>query len=380
MPHAQIEMVFAIASRAAVVAPTRAVSSRQVTRASAAPKNAAAAGVSLTALASVAPAHALTLQEFESGLESTADQLGKFSDAAVKTGAEVGKAATGAAEILGAASKPVVEAASPLVKTGVDKIAGVAMPAVESAKGAVGDAAKSAVSAAGVSDETLAAVQDKATAVSGTVGDKVTPIVGGAFDSAKDFIATADAETILVDSLVLGAVLLLAPPVLGAIGGAIKGYAGSVAPVDALGMIVKDNTKLIDIRDSVACATEGICSLPSGSKSNYVKSAYKKLPANERGALRDAFKVEAEIAALTIDSLKAIKKGDSLIIMDRNGDKLAELVAKSLTSLGYGPVYTLQGGFRGWKNASLGVAAEKRSFALAELVTGTTDQKFLPGN
>ena len=82
-------MVFAIASRAAVVAPTRAVNSRQVARASAAPKNAAAAGVSLTALASVAPAHALTLQEFESGLESTADQLGKFSDAAVKTGTEV---------------------------------------------------------------------------------------------------------------------------------------------------------------------------------------------------------------------------------------------------------------------------------------------------
>lgn len=71
--------------------------------------------------------------------------------------------------------------------------------------------------------------------------------------------------------------------------------------------------------------------------------------------MRNPIEVEAESTALIISQLKRVSKGKPVIIIDSN-HSVAKLVAKKLSGLGFGQVYTVYGGFDGrggWVSSGL---------------------------
>ena len=65
--------------------------------------------------------------------------------------------------------------------------------------------------------------------------------------------------------------------------------------------------------------------------------------------------MEANLTALKVASLKGVKKGTKVLILDANGGGDATKVAKALASQGFGKTFVVQGGFNGWANAGLAI-------------------------
>ena len=55
-------------------------------------------------------------------------------------------------------------------------------------------------------------------------------------------------------------------------------------------------------------------------------------------------------------SLKGVKRGTKVLVLDNNGRGDATKVAKALGAQGFGKVFVVEGGYNGWVNAGLAVA------------------------
>ena len=58
------------------------------------------------------------------------------------------------------------------------------------------------------------------------------------------------------------------------------------------------------------------------------------------------------MTVLQIASLKKVKKGSRVLLMDKNGG-VAKDIAKALTKRGYKRVFVISGGFSGWQSSKL---------------------------
>ncbi|CAA7407727.1 unnamed protein product [Spirodela intermedia] len=247
--------------------------------------------------------------------------------------------------------KPAGEVVLPAVtKAGEDAI-NVATPVVFSAS----DLAKEALLGAGIDPapiiSTFETVSEAAKQFASVV-EAAKPIAS----SAVDTISSTDPAVLGASSGGLALAYLLSPPVLSAVSSNFRGYKGDLSPAQTLDLVSSQQYLLIDIRSEDDKAKAGVPRLPSSAKNQLISIPLEQLPSKTRNIVRDAKKAEADIAALKISYLKGINKGSNIVIMDSYSDS-AKIVAKTLTSLGFGNCWVMSDGFsggKGWLQSRLG--------------------------
>ncbi|RXH96494.1 hypothetical protein DVH24_008998 [Malus domestica] len=114
-----------------------------------------------------------------------------------------------------------------------------------------------------------------------------------------------------------------------------------------------------DIRPEKDKDKAGIPRLPSSAESKMIAIPLEELPNKLRGLVRNAKKVEAEIAALKISYLKRVNKGSSI-------SDSGKIVARALTRLGFKNCWTVadgSSGSKGWLQSRLDTDSYNSSFA-----------------
>eukprot|EP00873_Tetraselmis_striata_P019174 jgi/Tetstr1/439438/TSEL_027872.t1 len=324
------------------------------------------AGAALLALSAAPAAFADTVddaaQAVTSGVQGAA--------AAIRTGLS-------AAQVAGGYVKQGVDTAAPFVKSAVDAASPLAKQAVDSVSKAAGPAFKSLgekVPQAGQEVDKLLSAQGINAKPIVSAGNQAVSTVKPAADNFLGWFLAQPLLTQAETLLVAGAVVYIAPPVLGGIAGLLQGYKGDLSAAAALNMMTSDgNAVLVDIRRSSEKESSGVPDLPSRASGREIELEYaftedRKL----RGMLANADAVEAQVTALQIAALKRTKKGSPLILLDKSGST-AKIVAKELAKLGYGKVYVISGGFDGrggWVQSKLQTSLAK-TVSMATVVSSS---------
>lgn len=273
------------------------------------------------------------------------------------------------APIVSPIAERAVKAAAPVGKAVGDLVGRTVSPVVSIAQKTVVDSASSAVSAAGAAlkeqgvDVTPAVtVAQKASGIVVDTVSTVAPTVTGAIDAV-----TSATPTDFVEYGIAAGVLSLAVPALsGAIGSAVRGYAGEVRPVEAYDQILKGgNIVIVDVRRDNEVDRAGEIEFPRRAAGRVKAVPREKL----QGSFKAIGEVEANLTAIKIASLNGIKKGTTVLMLDSNGGDAGK-VAAALSGQGFSKVFVVEGGFNGWVKAGLATKA-------TNIVTG---QLFLPGS
>ncbi|KAK4799472.1 hypothetical protein SAY86_024837 [Trapa natans] len=209
--------------------------------------------------------------------------------------------------------------------------------------------------------------------------------------SAVETISSAEPTIIAGTCGVLFVAYLIAPTIFSVISFGFRGYKGDLTPAQTLDLVCTQNHVLIDIRSEKDKDKSGVPRLPSSVKNRMIAIPLEELPSKLRGQVRNAKKVEAEIAALKISYLKKINKGSNIVILDSFSDS-AKTVARTLTSLGFKNCWVVIDGFsgrNGWLQSRLGT--DSYNFSLVEVLSPSrvipaavgrfgTGTKLLPGS
>lgn len=306
----------------------------------------------------------------------------KFADIVSGTGGLVSSLSEKAAPLTSSAieqASKALEEASPVVKSSLDAVAPVVSDAatkiVAAAKPA-GEAAIKALADQGVDTATVTDVASKTVTVAGPAVEKTVGVLQGVVaalseQEPQDLAVYAGAAVVLY---------LAAPSLLGALSVAARGYAGEYTALQALDVLVTEsNAVLVDIRGDSEVAGSGLPDVPraASGKVNRVPSGI------ESGALRGQFKdvnsVEDGVAAMRVAGLKRVTRGTQILLLDSNGSK-ASNIAKRLSSMGFGQVYVIKGGFNGWKKSQLPTKAAMQARGVEVLPPGgATGLLQLPG-
>ncbi|XP_059453780.1 calcium sensing receptor, chloroplastic [Corylus avellana] len=345
----------------------------------------------ISLLALFTPSHeakALTLSKDQ--IVSTLTDVEKTVDKVQEVGSSFLDTTRHILEVVGNALKPGIEVALPIVSQAGEQALKIASPAVSEAS----KKAQEVIQSSGFDTQpVLSAAKTVADAAQQT-----TKVIEGAkpiASSTIEKISTTDPVVIVGTAGALFLTYLLLPPIWSIISFGLRGYQGDLTPAQTLDLISSKNHFMIDIRLEKDKDKAGIPRLPSSAKNRMIAIPLEELPSKLRGLVRNAKKVEAEIAALKISYLKKINKGSRIVIMDSYSDT-AKIVARALTSLGFKNCWVVADGFsgsRGWLQSRLGTETYKFSFAevlspsrvipAAVRRFGTTSssgQKLLPGS
>ncbi|XP_043699425.1 calcium sensing receptor, chloroplastic [Telopea speciosissima] len=292
------------------------------------------------------------------------------------------------------AVKPSVDVALPILQKAGDQALKVASPAISEAS----KKAQEAIQSSGFDTEqvvgaakTLAGVAQQTTKVI----EEATPIAS----STVNTILSTEPVALATTAGALFLAYLLLPSIWSAISFSLRGYQGELTPAQTLDLLCTQNHFMIDIRSEGDKNKAGIPRLPPSAKNKMISVPLEELPKKLKGLVRNAKKVEAEIAALKISYLKRINKGSNIVIMGSYSDT-AKIVAAALTSFGFKNCWIMADGFsgnKGWLYSQLGTDSYNLSFAevlspsrvipAAVRRFGTTSstalqssQKFLPGS
>eukprot|EP00249_Psilotum_nudum_P020082 c27555_g1_i3 orf=815-1642(+) len=191
------------------------------------------------------------------------------------------------------------------------------------------------------------------------------PIVSDSFES----IVAADPLVLIGSAGVLILLYSIAPSVLSSVVYAARGYKGDLSAPQALDLLTRENYLLVDVRREREKSKSGVPSLPCNTRNKLLSLSVEELPGKLKSQLRDAKKVEAELAAVKISYLKKVNKGSRLVILDAYGD-IAKTIARSLTRLGFKNTWVISSGFdggKGWVQSCLGTDSYKTS--ITEIVS-----------
>ncbi|KAH7858090.1 hypothetical protein Vadar_019866 [Vaccinium darrowii] len=342
--------------------------------------------LSLFALFTLPPLEANALSLSKEQIVSSLTQVEKTIDQAQEVGSSFFEVAQSVFQVVAETVKPGIDVALPILKKGGEEAVKIASPVVS-------EASKKALEAIESSGFNTQPVLSAAKTVAGAA-QQTTKVIEGAkpiASSTVETISSADPVTIVGAGGALFLAYLLFPPLWSAVSFNLRGYKGDLSPAQALDLISSRNYLMIDIRSEKDKNKAGIPRLPSSAKSRMVAIPLEELPSKLKGLVRNAKKVEAEIAALKISYLKKINKGSNIVIMDSYSDS-AKIVARTLTSLGFKNSWVVDGGFsggRGWLQSRLG--ADSYNVSIAEVFSPsrvipavqrfgtTTSAKLLPG-
>eukprot|EP00243_Klebsormidium_subtile_P004322 TRINITY_DN18294_c0_g1_i1.p1 TRINITY_DN18294_c0_g1~~TRINITY_DN18294_c0_g1_i1.p1 ORF type:complete len:444 (-),score=114.02 TRINITY_DN18294_c0_g1_i1:363-1610(-) len=276
----------------------------------------------------------------------------------VTSGAKVGyETVADAVDKLVKFAKPAVETAAPVVSEYTEKALNAATPlAMDAAK-----EAKKALESAGIDTSAAGQYVKTATNIAGTAADTVT----SAAKSASPFALSALETTLAQQPTVLAAgagglvlLYLLAPSLVGGLGQAFRGYAGDVTAAQALDLLTSADYTLIDLRTEREKSKSGTPSLPRNAQSKLIPVPNEEFDDRKlRNQLRNAGRVEAEVAAIKISNLKRLGKGSKIILLDQSGN-VSKTVARFLAKSGFSKVFVVSSGFdgsNGWAQSKLGI-------------------------
>ncbi|XP_052175728.1 calcium sensing receptor, chloroplastic [Diospyros lotus] len=291
---------------------------------------------------------------------SSLTQVEKIIDQVQGVGSNVVDAAQRAFQVTAETVKPGVDAALPILKQAGEQALKISSPAVSEAS----KKAQEAIQSSGFDTQPVVTAAK-------TVADaalETTKVIEGAkpiASSTVETILSADPVSVLGAGGALFLAYLVVPPIWSAISFSLRGYKGELTSPQALDLMCTSNYLMIDIRSEKDKNKAGIARLPSTAKNKVIAIPLEELPSKLKGLVRNAKKVEAELAALKISYLKKINKGSNIVIMDSYSDS-AKIVARTLTSLGFKNCWIVADGFsgrKGWSRSGLGTDSYNLSFA-----------------
>eukprot|EP00249_Psilotum_nudum_P020081 c27555_g1_i2 orf=469-1602(+) len=211
--------------------------------------------------------------------------------------------------------KPAVDAAVPYVQKATDAAVQVATPIASD----VAMQADKILKDAGVDTTPVVEAAKSAAVIIGEAVGKTTKVL----EDAKPIVSDSFESIVAADPLVLigsaGVLILLysiAPSVLSSVVYAARGYKGDLSAPQALDLLTRENYLLVDVRREREKSKSGVPSLPCNTRNKLLSLSVEELPGKLKSQLRDAKKVEAELAAVKISYLKKVNKGSRLVILD----------------------------------------------------------------
>ncbi|XP_024368870.1 calcium sensing receptor, chloroplastic [Physcomitrium patens] len=313
---------------------------------------------SIVVLADAGAANALTSED----VTGTVLKMESIASQVAQTAVDVFNASKDVFQQVFTSVKPAVDVATPYVQQTADYAYKSVLPiATDLEKQAV-----KALQSNGIDTKPALDVAKTAVSVAGEAAGQAEKYI----ESAQPSISSTLDNVLSSDPLVLatgaGALLLLyflAPPLLSNVSTAVRGFRGELTAPQALDLLTKQDYVLIDVRSEKEKTKSGVPSLPRNVKNKFLSISVEELAGKLRGQIRNVRKVEAEITALKIASMKRLDKGSNIVIIDSNGD-IAKIIAKSLSGLGFKNAWIIADGFdgrRGWVQSSLGT--ETNSYA-----------------
>ncbi|KAK4252581.1 hypothetical protein QN277_014563 [Acacia crassicarpa] len=343
------------------------------------------AAISLLALFPL-PSHAKPLSISKDQILSSLTQVEQTIDQVQEAGSGFFDTTQRLIQALTDASKPALDTALPFVRQAAQEALQVASPAFSEAS----KQAQQALQSSGLDTQpVLSAAKTVVDAAqqTGRVIEDAKPIAS----TTVETISSADPTVIAGTAGAIFLAYILLPPFWSLLSFNFRGYKGELTPAQTLDLLCTQNYIMVDIRSEKEKNKTGVPRLPSSAKSKMIAIPLEELASKLRGLVRNAKKVEAEIAALKISYLKKVNKGTNIVIMDSYSES-AKIVARTLTKLGYKNSYTVADGFsgnRGWLQSRLGTDSYSVSFAevlspsrvipAAVSRFGTTSGKLLPG-
>ncbi|CAI5937195.1 unnamed protein product [Closterium sp. NIES-64] len=306
----------------------------------------AAAAVALTAQLTAANA----------ALAVDADQVEELAKQTADLATKVYSTSIDVAEQVVRVTKPLVEAAAPVVIEGAQEALKAAAPVAsdlaEKASKALQD---SGVDVAPVVEaaRTAASVADGVTDSTGRAITAVTPYA----TSTVDLISSADPTALSIAAGGLFGLYLLLPSIGRGIAYSFRGYAGELTAAQALDVLEREESVLVDVRSEDQKLSSGVPSLPRGLSRKIIYVPVEEVPVELRDQLKNPLDTEAELTAIKVASLKRIGRRAKLIVID-NDNEISKQVARSLASLGYRNVWVVRDGVEGragWAASQLAI-------------------------
>lgn len=344
--------------------------------------------ISLLSLFASPPHEAKAVSIAKDQIVSSLTEVEKTLDQVQEAGSSFLDTTQRVLQVIGDTLKPAIETALPIAKQAGEEALKIASPFISEAS----KKAQEAMQSTGMDAEPVLNAAKTVT----NVAQQTTKVIEEAKPIASttiETISSADPNSIVVAVGAAFLAYLLVPPVWSVISFNLRGYKGELTPAQALDSLCSKNYLLVDIRSEKDKDKAGIPRLPSSAKNRMIAIPLEELPNKLRGIVRNAKRVEAEIAALKISYLKRINKGSNIIIMDSYSDS-AKIVARTLKNLGFNNCWIVTDGFsgsRGWLQSRLGtdsynlslaqVLSPSRIIPAASRSFGTkTGTRFLPGS
>lgn len=292
------------------------------------------------------------LQQFVDVVDSAAT----FVDEATKVGVEVYKAAEGAATTAAPYVERSAKALKPLGETAGKLIEKKVAPVASDLASKGSQAASSAISGVVTEVDKTLVSQGLNVSVEGTVktvateAPKAVSAAKPVVTSTLEFLAKSDPTTLAEYALALYVVYLSRGLIGSFIGRQIRGFAGELTPPQTLDKLMADKSAvLVDLRTPDEVAAKGLLDLPKKQAKQVVVCERTTLSGGQFQNISDT---ETQVTAVKLASLKSIKKGKTVILLDQQG-KQATRIAKELSSKGYGKVFIVKGGFLSWMDAQI---------------------------
>jgi len=271
--------------------------------------------------------------------QSAFDKVAVVVDRGVELANEAAPVVLPAAERAVKAVQPIGEAVGSYAQRELAPVAGEALKAASSAGAQVVSSAGGALKAQGV--DVAPAVQVVSSGAS-TAYSLAKP----ALDKTAEFLSTASPTELAQTGGELFLAYLLLPVVFKVAADISRGYRGDLRPIEAYDALISSgNVVIVDVRGA-----EVTVALPGSSAKKVLVCDVEKMGGAFSG---DS---EAKVAALKISSLKGVKKNTKVILLDQSGGS-AKKLAKSLSKLGFGKVFTVKGGFSAWSRQGLATTA-----------------------
>lgn len=316
-------------------------------RAAAAPRQqgfAAGATLAAAALLAAAPAGASELgKDLRAAVEDIDAKLDALEGAYSAVAGVAGQAfavASDVAEKAAPVAKRIAKAAAPVASEAASYAQRTVVPAASSAASEAVATVKSALASSGVDVAPVVDVAKSAASAGAEIAKEAVPVVTEAAQAA----ASVSPVLVLEYALVGGTALLVLQAALSALGGAVRGYAGSVRPVEALDQLTSGGGYVVDLRNGSEVASKGAIELPRGAARKLLAVPVEKLVGS---SYRNSKNVESSLTALKISALKGLGTGSKVFLLDQNGRTSPE-IAKALGARGFGNVYVIEGGFDKW--------------------------------
>jgi rhodanese-related sulfurtransferase len=178
--------------------------------------------------------------------------------------------------------------------------------------------------------------------------DGIPPILLPLFPEDPNVLAASGAAAFLGATVVL--------PYLTIYNLRFGGYAGNLSAEDMQELLRNSSALLVDIRAEAELEESGVPDLRRSARGKAISTPPERLEPSVRRRTKRPVQAEKMLQAMTIASLRRVRRARDVIVMDSNGSQ-AKAMARLLREKGIRRPYILEGGYKGWVDQGLGTQA-----------------------